>query len=187
MLLMLVLLAPSVFGWQQAVAPVPAATLSAAGRGTMQPGGDRAANYITERFAKIGLKPLGDKGSYLQSIKFKELELLPGTALKLGDEPLRLGADFAVVPPYSGDKSTGGELVFIAYGLVASSLKRNDLAGVDVKGKVVLILQGPPKSVDEAAWKKAEAQMIILRNLIMQGAAGIIFVNNGREEHPYYE
>ncbi len=32
------------------------------GRGTMQPGGDKAANWIADRFQKLGLKPLGDKG-----------------------------------------------------------------------------------------------------------------------------
>src|SRR5689334_21857199 len=36
------------------------------GRGTMQPGGDKAANWIADRFKQLGLKPLGDSGSYLQ-------------------------------------------------------------------------------------------------------------------------
>src|SRR5688572_14448809 len=36
------------------------------GRGTGQPGGDKAANWIAEKFKALGLKPLGDKGSYLQ-------------------------------------------------------------------------------------------------------------------------
>src|SRR5690349_1279073 len=36
------------------------------GRGTASPGGEKAAHYLAERFAKLGLKPLGDSGSYLQ-------------------------------------------------------------------------------------------------------------------------
>src|SRR2546423_12823061 len=36
------------------------------GRGTAQPGGDKAANFLADRFAKLHLKPLGDKNSYLQ-------------------------------------------------------------------------------------------------------------------------
>ena len=41
------------------------------GRGTGQPGADRAAQYIADRFAKLGLKPAGENGTYLQPIKFK--------------------------------------------------------------------------------------------------------------------
>src|SRR5258705_3021358 len=41
------------------------------GRGTAQPGGDNAAQFLADKFAKVGLKPLGDKGSYLQSIRFR--------------------------------------------------------------------------------------------------------------------
>src|SRR5215203_6388410 len=52
------------------------------GRGTMQPGGDKAANWIAERFKALGLKPLGDKGTYLQKIDFRETLLTPETSLK---------------------------------------------------------------------------------------------------------
>jgi hypothetical protein len=157
------------------------------GRGTMQPGGERAARYIADRFSKLGLKPLGDKNSYLQSVKFKETEFMPETALKVGDETFKLGADFAVTPPISGDESASGDLVFIAYGLISSSPKRNDLAGVNVSGKIVVMIEGPPKSVSKEAWKKAEAQMQIMVNLVKMGAAGFIYVSNGTEKHPYSE
>ena len=46
------------------------------GRGTAQPGGERAAKYIADRFAKLGLKPLGDAGTYLQAIQFKSTQPL---------------------------------------------------------------------------------------------------------------
>lgn len=215
-LLSFALLSPSVFAQQQqaaATAQARASALSAGereagelvrtetirevvtalsademlGRGTMQPGGEKAASYLAERFAKLGLKPLGSKNSYLQTIKFRDQEFLPETSLKVGDTPLKLGSDFVVAPPYSGDKSASGTMVFVAYGLVSSVPKRNDLAGVDLKGKVVVMLEGPPKSVDKAAWRKAHAQIGILQSLVQQGAAGIIFVSNGSEEHPYSE
>lgn len=158
------------------------------GRGTMQPGGDKAARYIADRFSKLGLKPLGDnKNSYLQSVKFKETELMPETSLKVGDETFKLGSDFAVTPPVSGDENASGNLVFIAYGLISATPKRNDLAGVDVNGKIVVMIEGPPKMVSKDAWKKAKAQMNIMIDLVKLGAAGIIYVSNGTEEHPYAE
>jgi Zn-dependent M28 family amino/carboxypeptidase len=157
------------------------------GRGTMQPGGEKAAQYLAERFVKLGLKPLGDKNSYLQSIKFKETQFLPETSLKVGDETFKLGADFAVTPPVSGDESVSGNLIFIAYGLISSVPKRNDLAGIDVNGKVVVMIEGPPKNISKEAWKKAKAQMEIMIALVRMGAAGFIYVSNGTEKHPYAE
>lgn len=157
------------------------------GRGTMQPGGDKAASYLADRFAKLGLKPLGDKDSYLQAIKFRETQYLPETTFKIGEENLKLGRDYFLSPVPSGDKSAGGELIFVAYGLISTVPKRNDLVGIEVKDKMVVLLEGPPKRVNKASWKKAKAQQDVLRNLIMQGAGGLIFVNRGTEEHPYSE
>jgi Zn-dependent M28 family amino/carboxypeptidase len=155
------------------------------GRGTMQPGGDIAATYIADRFAKLGLKPLGNKDSYLQSIKFRETQFLPETSFRIGDETLKLGRDFIVTQPYNGDRSVTGSLFFVAYGLTSTTPRRNDLAGLDVKGKIVVLLEGPPKSVSKQAWKTAKAQLNILTTLIMQGVAGLVFVNTGTEERPY--
>ncbi|HWS98713.1 MAG TPA: M28 family peptidase [Pyrinomonadaceae bacterium] len=158
------------------------------GRGTMQPGGEKAARYIADYFSKLGLKPLGDdKNSYFQSVKFKETVYQPETSLKVGEETFKLGPDFAVAPPVSGDESASGDLVFIAYGMVSSVPKRDDLAGVNVMGKVVVMIQGPPQNVSEDSWKKAQAQIEIMVSLVKRGVAGIIYVSNGREEHPYAE
>jgi hypothetical protein len=204
-LVALALLAPTAFAQTvQSSASVPAAVpvkletireVTAAlaseemqGRGTMQPGGDKAAAYIAGYFSKLGLRPLGDnKNSYFQSVKFKETVYQPETSLKVGDETFRLGPDFAVTPPVSGDESASGELVFIAYGLVSSEPKRDDLAGVDLLGKIAVMIEGPPKSVSEDAWEDASAQIQIMVGLVKRGVAGIIYVSNGTEEHPFGE
>jgi hypothetical protein len=155
------------------------------GRGTMQAGGDKAANYIADRFAKLGLKPLGSKDSYLQPIKFRETQFLPETTMKVGEESLKLGRDFYVTPPYNGDRSVSGDLIFVAYGLTSSIPRRNDLEGIIVKGKMVVLLEGPPKGVNKESWKAAKAQVGVLRDLIYEGASAIVFVNTGTEERPY--
>ena len=154
------------------------------GRGTMQPGGDKAANYIAERFAKLGLKPLGDKGTFLQKIDFKETVATGETSLKIGDEMLAFGTDYALVPQNNGNKETGGEMVFVAYGLQASSVNRDDLAGVDVRGKVIVMLEGPPLGISKTDWKKAEASSKIMRGLVLGGAAAIVYIGHGREDSP---
>jgi Zn-dependent M28 family amino/carboxypeptidase len=152
------------------------------GRGTMQPGGDKAANYIADRFQKLGLKPLGDKGTYLQKIDFKEAIFAPETALKIGDENLKNGADFAIAPFSAGNKSASGEMVFVAYGFVFDKIKRNDLGDVNMQGKIAVMLQGPPASISKTDWEKAKAQQLFVQNLWMKGVAGIVVVPHGREE-----
>ena len=154
------------------------------GRGTMQPGGDRAANWIAAHFQKIGLKPLGDKGSYLQKIEFKETLYSPETTFKVGEENLKFGSDYGIAPFSAGNKQASGELVFIAYGMVVDQMKRNDLDGVDMQGKIAVILEGPPASIPKDQWEKAKASRIFIQNLFAKGVAGIVFIGHGREENP---
>lgn len=162
------------------------ATLSAEnmqGRGTMQPGGDKAANWIADRFKLLGLKPLGDKGSYLQKIDFKEIAPQAEMSLTVGDQTLAHGSDFALVPQNNGNKEVSGEMVFIAYGIQAKSINRDDLDGVSIQGKIVVMLEGPPLNIPNDAWKSQNASMLFTQAIIQQGPAAIIYIGHGREEH----
>ena len=146
LLLTVLLLTSTALGWTQGAAPATTRAISAAeqklvdnitiaslketvnalaademqGRGTAQPGGDKAAAYLADRFAKLGLKPLGDKNTYLQSIKFRETQFLPQTAFTAGDQNLKFGTDYFVSPPLSGDKNINAKMVFIGYGALSS-------------------------------------------------------------------
>jgi hypothetical protein len=152
------------------------------GRGTMQPGGEKAAAYIADRLQKLGLKPLGDKGTFLQKIDFKETIFTPETMFKVGDEPYKFGSDYAFIPFSNDDQSASGEMVFIAYGIQAKSINRDDLDGVDVRGKIVVMLDGPPENIPKQAWEKNNAKFAILGGLIKNGVAGIVVVPHGREK-----
>lgn len=212
LLLLLTLLSSHALGQATAVAPKPAATLSNAeketaarvkvetirevttalsakemeGRGTAQPGGDKAAAYIADRFTKLGLKPLGDTGSYLQAIKFKSTQALPTSSFKIGDAALTFGTEFVPAPPYTEELAeASGGVVFVTYGVVAPDMKRDDLAGLDLKGKVVVMLSGKPKNVDEAAWKKVAGTQAVGGALIGRGAAALVIANVGSKEQPF--
>jgi len=151
------------------------------GRGTAQPGGDKAAAYLANRFAKLGLKPLGDKNTYLQPIKFKETQFLPQTAFTVGDQSLKFGTDYFLTPPLSGDKNVNGKLCFVGYGLVLAAIKRDDFAGLDVRGKIVMLREGPLQGIPKDQWKKAQVQFNILRGLIQRGAAAIVMIGQDME------
>jgi hypothetical protein len=157
------------------------------GRGTAQPGADRAANYLAENFAKLGLKPGGDNGTYLQQIKFKSSMVLSTSTAKVGDTELKHGTDYVLLPPYNSDQfDVNGGVVFVGYGVVSPELQRDDLAGLDVKGKVVIMLGGqPPSNVDAAAWRKASNPQAVGLHLFGKGAAALIIANAGTPAQPY--
>ncbi|HKN83807.1 MAG TPA: M28 family peptidase, partial [Pyrinomonadaceae bacterium] len=211
-LLATLLVTSTAFGWTQAAAPLTTRSLSATeqqlvdsinvasikeivntlsaddmqGRGTSQPGGDKAAAYLADRFAKLGLKPLGENNSYLQPIKFREIQFLQ-TSFTVGNQNLKPGPDFFLSPPYTGDENITGKLVFVAYGLSLPVLKRDDFAGLDIKGKIVILRNGPPPEITKDQWKAAHAQANVIRGLIVRGAAAVVFVGQDTETLSFAE
>ncbi|MBL8841119.1 MAG: M20/M25/M40 family metallo-hydrolase [Planctomycetes bacterium] len=119
-----------------------------AGRMTGERGCEEAAAYLVERFTALGLEPGGDQGtdgrSFLQHfVAISGRELLPTTALTLAGVPLALGKEFTAAFG-SGQASGSGELLFAGFGLVAPELQRDDYAGLDAAGKVVVVWSGAP-------------------------------------------
>ncbi len=156
------------------------------GSGTGQPGADKAAQYLADRIAKLGFKPLGDNGTYLQAIKFKSAQISSDTSVTVGDAALKHGEDYVILPPYNSDKVdiTGGA-VFVGFGVVSPELKRDDLAGLDLKGKVVILLSGQPDGVDAAAWQRATSPQVRAVNIFRSGAVAMIVGNVGSAAQPY--
>lgn len=149
------------------------------GRGTATPGGEKAAKYIAERFQQMGLKPLGDNGSYLQAIKFNFKQVSDETSVKVGDTALKHIEEFGVLfPQPNKDVEVTGDLVFAGYGVTAPDIKHDDYANLDVKGKIVVILFGKPKT---ASGENAKAfnPSAIIANLLKRGAAGLIISDFG--------
>jgi hypothetical protein len=156
------------------------------GRGTGQAGADKAAAYLADRFAKLGLKPAGENGTYLQAIKFKSAQVLPETSVKVGDAALKHGEDYVILPPYNSEQvDAASDVVFAGYGVVSPELKRDDLAGLDLKGKVVIIVSGQPEGVDTAAWKRATNPQVRAMNIFGRGAVAMIVANAGSPAQPF--
>ena len=156
------------------------------GRGTGQPGADKAAQYMADRFAKLGLKPGGPNGSYLQPIKFRSTEMLSDSSVKFGDVALRHRDDYIVLPPYNSEKvDLSGGLVFAGYGASSAELKRDDFAGLELKDKIVIIMGGKPDGVDDAAWARATNPQARAMNIFGRGAVGMIVANAGTQAQPF--
>ncbi|MDQ3665417.1 MAG: M28 family peptidase [Acidobacteriota bacterium] len=156
------------------------------GRGTGQPGADKAARYLADRFAKFGLKPGGENGCYLQPIKFRSAQVLTESSFTVEDVAFKHGEDYIVLPPYTSEtvQSTGG-VVFVGYGVVSPELKRDDLAGLDLKGKIVVILNGQPAGVEAAAWRRVTNPQNRAMNIFGRGAVAMIVANVGTPAQPF--
>lgn len=124
------------------------------GRGTGTRGGDIAAHYIATEFELDGLKPAGDDGSYLQRVDFQGVQTLPATSASLvpaqgAPIDLALGEDYVVGNQTRTERvDIDAPIVFIGYGIDAPEYGWNDFKGVDVRGKVVLVIVNEPPSSD---------------------------------------
>ncbi len=119
------------------------------GRAPGSPGEDKSVEYIKAQFERLGLKP-GNNGSYFQTVPMVETTADETTTLKLDvkgqPRELKFGTDM-VVGTRTGKsevKVDGSDLVFVGYGVNAPEQHWNDYAGVDVKGKTVVMFVNDP-------------------------------------------
>ncbi|MGB9236318.1 MAG: M28 family peptidase [Terriglobales bacterium] len=131
------------------------------GRGTGARGGDIAAQYIAAQFALDGLKPAGDNGTYLQKVPLVGITPGPETRFALvppTGSPLNLKMldDYVVYDQTQQPASDiDAPIVYVGYGIEAPEYNWDDYKGVDVKGKVLLMLVNQPTNDPKAFHGKA--------------------------------
>ena len=116
------------------------------GRGPSTRGGDLAARYLAAQLTLLGFEPAGENGTYFQQVAIVESIVDPSFTLRAGPgAPFRYLEDVvAVSGVQSPQVRTTGEIVFVGHGIVAPEYNWNDYAGVDMKGKVALIMVNDP-------------------------------------------
>jgi Zn-dependent M28 family amino/carboxypeptidase len=125
------------------------------GRGPGKRGGQLASEYIATQFALAGAKPAGDHGTYFQSVPLMavhtDVDQTSFTFVPAHGEPISLkyGEDY-VTKDQTGSPSVelDAPIVFVGYGIDAPEYQWNDYAGVDVKGKILLVIVNQPPSND---------------------------------------
>ncbi len=150
------------------------------GRGTLQRGGDMAASWIGEQMKKMGLKPLGDNGTYLQSMPLVETVYTDETDISLNGAKLIYGRDWSP-GLLLADMSVERKLIFVGHGMVSDELRRNDLKDADLTGKIAVLIDGPPRSYTAEKWKEITDKTSAIPLLFQRGAVGVLLVGNGRE------
>jgi Zn-dependent M28 family amino/carboxypeptidase len=154
--------------------------------------------YLIDQFKSMGLKP-GNGGSYLQAVPAVETTLLDGDKVALdvatGDKVEKysyrndlIAGTLQNIPDV---KLENADLVFAGYGIVAPEYHWNDYAGLDVKGKIVVVLVNDPGHVDPALFKGRNMTYYgrwtyKYEEAARQGAAGCLIVHEtGAAGYPW--
>jgi Zn-dependent M28 family amino/carboxypeptidase len=161
------------------------------GRGPSTPGEAKTIAYIIERFRNAGLKP-GNNGEWLQKVPTVEItaENVSPLTVKAGGQSLSFayGADmvagsYRITPKIA---IADAELVFVGYGINAPELGWNDYAGLDMKGKIAVILVNDPDYAMEGEQGLFKGRRMTyygrwtykFEEAARQGAAGALIVHD---------
>jgi hypothetical protein len=157
------------------------------GREAGTPDYDIAARYVSAQYEALGLKPAGSKDSYLQPVPLVtfraategSVELVRGTTAT----KLIFGVDYLPgANPLSPELARDAQLVFAGFGVVAPGFKRDDYAGLDVKGKIVVLLGGAPATLPTEERAHYGNGTTKRRLAAERGAIGIISVQTPTRE-----
>ena len=129
------------------------------GRGTGARGGDIAAEYIATQFALEGLKPAGDSGTYMQKVPMVGItpdpqttfSLVAGNHATINLKPLDQYVAYDQTQQLQSD--VDAQIVYVGYGIEAPEYNWDDYKGMDVRGKVLLMLVNEPPSDDVKFFK----------------------------------
>lgn len=162
------------------------------GRETGSTGHEIASRYIASEFKKYGLQPAGDKDngetSYLQRVTFRQALLQqdsPELIFYSDNEQITLEYPKHYLPGaniYYENALVDGEMVFAGYGIVAPELDHDDYQGLDVAGKVVVVLAGKPASFPSEEGAHFGSGYEKRRHAVARGAKGIIAISTPTRE-----
>ena len=158
------------------------------GRKPFTEGETKAIRYISQQFKQAGLEP-GSNGSYFQDVPMVEIKATPSKTIDISGKAtfsLQSGTDFVAFSRQEKEEISLDHtpIIFAGYGVVAPEYHWNDYAGLDVKGKIVLVLVNDPgfKSGDSKLFK-GDTMTYYGRwtykyeEAARQGAAGVLIVH----------
>ena len=157
------------------------------GRAAGSPELEKAAAFLVEQYRSFGIQPAPGQ-DYLQQFMVQTDVRLGagnhfGTTQNGRESDLQVSADYVPFSYSSSGKLAGG-VVFAGYGITAPEYHYDDYAGLDVKGKIVLVLRHEPQEFDEHSvfdgkeFTQHAAFTAKASNAKMHGAAGLILVSD---------
>lgn len=146
------------------------------------------AEWLAGELTKWGVSPAGDNGSWFQGFSVPYTLIFPDCGVSL-NIPLKKGEIISKQYKYitefvpgstSGNGVVTGEVVYAGYGITAPELNYDDYAGIDVKGKIILIERESPVSPGAGAekfnpWFKYSFHQHKIENAYKHGAIGMLY------------
>ena len=153
-----------------------------AGRANGGSGLDDAGLYIRKSFEVLGLEPVGEGGTYLQTFRVttgQELGRHTGALLRTPDgvRTLEYGRDFEPLS-LSPSGEVEAPVTFAGYGVTAPEHDYDDYASVEVRGRIVLLLRYAPEVLGEQGWHATFVRKA--QNAASHGALAVLVVNGPR-------
>ena len=158
------------------------------GREAGTPGYDKAADYVAERFAAIGLAPAGEGNGWFQRVPLlKATREEAGAALVVArngrEIALRFRDQYLPGLNYTAaEHALEAEAVFVGQAVHAPDLKYDDFAGLDLRGRIAVVFTGAPARFDNDRRAFYSAMQVKQQALVERGAVGMVVVNT-----PEYE
>ena len=160
------------------------------GRGSGTKGEQTAGDYIAKHFQAFGFAPAGEANSYFQSFEVTTgHDYFPDNHFKINYQGIQ--SEFKIREDYtpfsfSGDGEASTEVIFAGYGITHSEVQYDDYAGIEAKGKLVLILRREPTSPEGNSlfaaagkgWSRHAEFSNKAKNAQEHGAAGVIIIND---------
>ncbi|MFT3774103.1 MAG: M20/M25/M40 family metallo-hydrolase [Minicystis sp.] len=123
-----------------------------AGRGTGDPGGQAAAQFVLKRFRDLGLVPMGAHDEHAPPEYLQPFQARVGAKVETPRLEVRTGKRFAATtddkPIVAADGTASGDVrgkaVFVGYGITAAAAGWDDYAGADLTDKIAIVLDGVP-------------------------------------------
>lgn len=149
------------------------------GREAGTPGERKAADFIAAEFARLGLKPKGNAGSYLQEFTFLADPVNgPGNYLQIGRRTFKAGEEF-YFPSYSARGVARGTIYKVLYGIHAPELGYDDFGDVDLKGRVAAMAIGSPDGIHpHSKYLDHHDLRGRVEEAIKRGAVGVLLYND---------
>jgi hypothetical protein len=152
------------------------------GRETGTPEHRRAAEYVAQQFAAAGLAAAGTAG-YIQPISFRARRIVEEKSslaiVRDGTrEPVLLGEQAVFSMRVEPPPQVEAPLVFAGYGLKVPEVGHDDLAGLDLRGKVAVYFTGGPANIPESLLAHYQSARERWNSLKSAEATGIIAIQN---------
>ena len=151
---------------------------------------DRAAAYVAEHFAQIGLEPGGDDRWY-QDVPMlaRRIDVDSATVIFHQDGELktqRWKEDFVMAGDVTREETAiTAEVVFAGFGIHAPEMDYSDFENIDVKDKIIAIFTGAPDTFPHNERAYYSSGLVKSQEAVARGAVGILSLRSRTAQQRY--